>query len=34
MKLGFIDVGGRTRGIYGAGVFDKFLEENISCDYL
>lgn len=33
MKLGFIDVGGGTRGIYGAGVFDKFLEENISCDY-
>lgn len=33
MKLGFIDVGGGTRGIYGAGVFDKFLEEDFSCDY-
>lgn len=33
MKIGFVDVGGGTRGIYGAGVFDRFLEENITCDY-
>ena len=33
MKLGFIDVGGGTRGIYGAGVFDRFLEEGFTCDY-
>ncbi len=33
MKLGFIDVGGGTRGIYGAGVFDYFLEEGFTCDY-
>ena len=33
MKIGFVDVGGGTRGIYGAGVFDKFLEEGITCDY-
>ncbi len=28
MKLGFVDVGGGTRGIYGAGVFD-YLMDNI-----
>lgn len=33
MKLGFVDVGGGTRGIYGAGIFDTFLENNIKCDY-
>ena len=33
MKLGIIDVGGGTRGIYGAGVFDRFLEEGFTCDY-
>ena len=33
MKIGFVDVGGGTRGIYGAGVFDKFLEKGITCDY-
>ncbi len=33
MKLGFVDVGGGTRGIYGAGVFDYFMEEGISGDY-
>lgn len=33
MKLGFVDVGGGTRGIYGAGVFDHLMEEGISGDY-
>lgn len=33
MKLGFVDVGGGTRGIYGAGVFDFLMEEGISGDY-
>lgn len=33
MKLGFVDVGGGTRGIYGAGVFDYFMEERITGDY-
>ena len=33
MKLGFVDVGGGTRGIYGAGVFDYLMEEDISGDY-
>lgn len=33
MKLGFVDVGGGTRGIYGAGVFDYLMEEGISGDY-
>lgn len=31
---GVIDVGGGTRGVYGAGVFDYCLEEGISFDYL
>lgn len=31
--LGFIDVGGGTRGIFGAGVFDYCLDEGIRCDY-
>ena len=30
--IGFIDVGGGTRGIFGAGVFDYCLDHNISCD--
>lgn len=33
MKLGFVDVGGGTRGIYGAGVFDYFMENKIKGDY-
>lgn len=33
MKLGFVDVGGGPRGIYGAGVFDYLMEEGISGDY-
>ena len=33
MKLGFVDVGGGTRGIYGAGVFDYLMEEGIVGDY-
>lgn len=31
---GIIDVGGGTRGIYGCGVFDRCLDENISFDYV
>lgn len=31
--LGFIDVGGGTRGIFGAGVFDYCMDNGISCDY-
>lgn len=30
---GIIDVGGGLRGIYGAGVFDRCLDDNISFDY-
>ena len=33
MKLGIVDVGGGTRGIYGAGVLDRCLDENIVFDY-
>lgn len=33
MKTGFIDVGGGTRGIYGAGVLDYCMEHGITCDY-
>lgn len=33
MKTGVIDVGGGLRGIYGAGVLDYCLSENISFDY-
>ncbi|MEE0204869.1 MAG: patatin family protein [Oscillospiraceae bacterium] len=32
MKYGIIDVGGGLRGIYGAGVLDRCLEENICFD--
>ena len=32
MKYGIIDVGGGLRGIYGAGVLDRCLEENIQFD--
>ena len=32
MKFGIIDVGGGLRGIYGAGVLDRCLEENIHFD--
>ena len=31
---GIVDVGGGTRGIYGAGVFDYFLDNGISFDYV
>lgn len=31
--IGIVDVGGGLRGVYGAGVFDRCLEENISFDY-
>lgn len=33
MKLGFVDVGGGTRGIYGAGVFDYLMDKGIEGDY-
>lgn len=33
MKTGLIDVGGGERGVYGAGVLDRCLEEGISFDY-
>ena len=33
MKTGLIDVGGGMRGIYGAGVMDVCLEEDIYFDY-
>lgn len=32
MKTGVIDVGGGLRGIYGAGVFDRCMEEGVSFD--
>ena len=32
--LGIIDVGGGTRGVYGAGVFDRCLTDNIKFDYV
>ena len=32
MKFGIIDVGGGLRGIYGAGVLDRCLEENVHFD--
>ena len=31
--IGVIDVGGGLRGIYGAGIFDRCLEDNIHFDY-
>jgi len=33
-KVGLIDVGGGLRDIFGAGVFDYLIEENIKIDYL
>lgn len=33
MKLGLVDVGGGLRGIYGAGVLDKCLDNGIEFDY-
>lgn len=33
MKTGLIDVGGGFRGIYGAGIMDKFIEEKLHFDY-
>lgn len=33
MKTGLIDVGGGFRGIYGAGVMDYFMDNNITFDY-
>lgn len=32
--IGIVDVGGGLRGVYGAGVFDRCLEEDLSFDYL
>ena len=32
MKYGVIDVGGGLRGIYGAGVLDRCLEEDLRFD--
>lgn len=32
MKIGVIDVGGGLRGVYAAGVFDRFIEEDIHFD--
>ena len=32
MKIGVVDVGGGMRGIYGAGVFDRCMDEGISFD--
>lgn len=32
--IGIVDVGGGLRGVYGAGVLDRCLEEKISFDYL
>ena len=32
MKLGLIDVGGGLRGVYAAGVMDRFLEEGVQVD--
>ena len=32
-KLGIVDVGGGTRGIYGAGVFDYLMDHDIQFDY-
>ncbi|MBQ2305790.1 MAG: patatin family protein [Firmicutes bacterium] len=33
MKTGFVDCGGGTRGIFGAGVFDRLMDEGIRPDY-
>ena len=32
-KLGIVDVGGGTRGIFGAGVLDRFMELGIRADH-
>ena len=32
-KTGFVDCGGGTRGIFGAGVFDRLMDEGIRPDY-
>lgn len=32
MKTGIIDVGGGLRGIYGAGVLDRCMEEGVQFD--
>ena len=32
-KIGVVDVGGGLRGIYGAGVFDRCMDDNIRFDY-
>lgn len=32
--IGIVDVGGGLRGVYGAGVFDRCLEEDLCFDYL
>lgn len=32
MKTGLIDVGGGLRGIYAAGVMDRFLDDGVSFD--
>lgn len=33
MMVGVVDVGGGLRGVYGAGVFDRCIDENIRFDY-
>lgn len=33
IKLGIVDVGGGTRGIFGAGVLDYMMDIGIECDY-
>ncbi len=33
LKTGFVDCGGGTRGIFGAGVFDRLMDEGIRPDY-
>ena len=33
IKTGFVDCGGGTRGIFGAGVFDRLMDEGIRPDY-
>ncbi len=32
-KIGFVDVGGGLRGIYGAGILDYLMSQNYYCDY-
>ncbi|MBD9218901.1 MAG: patatin family protein, partial [Clostridiales bacterium] len=33
MKIGVVDVGGGMRGIYGAGVFDRCIDDKVTFDY-